>query len=95
MPRRKRDRGTGNRNELAAGLEHPQRFLKRLWALTIQHKIVARKDLLEILCVVVDNNICSESSDLFGTLCARGSRDCCAEMLGELLVIVPTPPEPA
>src|SRR5438309_12121891 len=42
------------------------------------------KEPFQILCVVVDDNICSETPDQFGILCARCGRDRRTEMFGEL-----------
>jgi hypothetical protein len=50
-------RRTGDRDQLAAGLQHIQGFLKRVAVQAIKDDVVAGQDLLEVLLLVVDYDI--------------------------------------
>src|SRR5207249_97394 len=77
-------RRTGDGNELSTGFQHLEGLFERVPAKTVQDDVIAAQDLLEILCLVVDDDIRAETFDQIDIRCARRGRHRCADVLRQL-----------
>ena len=77
-------RRTGDRDQLAAGLEHTQRFFEGVAVQAVEDDVVAGQDLLEVLLFIVDDDIGAEAFDQLDICRARRRGDRRAEVLRQL-----------
>ena len=74
----------GDGDELSAALEHAEGFFECLAVLAVQDDVVVAQDILEVLRLVVDDDVCTQALHERDIGCARGRGNGCAYMLGQL-----------
>jgi hypothetical protein len=77
-------RWTGDRDELSARFQHPQRFFEHVLAQAIQDEVIIVQDFLEVVLLVIDDDICTKTLHQIDIRRARCRRHDRTNMLRQL-----------